>query len=223
VIKRIGIFLLAMSLCASSWGQITNIMVSPKLSKFLSDYPQAQRILTNAFSNAFSNKSFALFYFYSNVESHPRAFHYYPDTAGWPRVVLCIRENQSPVDEFITLLFETLNSKGESVFTNLEQKAYLGTISKEQFAKEILKCEFDVTKSTRHTLLGLKLKNREKNGSYYYHRFVECPTNFDDFLSYSKKVSPDRDAMKEYELKYDWLRKMYLDSNSSSNSVSPQN
>jgi hypothetical protein len=189
----------------------------------MSDHPQAEKILTNAFSSAFAKKTVGLYYFYSYDESQPRSFHYYPDNVGWPEVVLCVRENQNPMDEFITLLFETLNSKSEDGFTKLGQEAYLGTISKEQFAKEVLRYEFETTKNTRATLLKLKFGKKETKDSDYYRRFIECPTNFDDFLSYSKKVSQSRDVMKEYELKYDSLRKMYTDSNSSSNSVVPKN
>jgi hypothetical protein len=184
----------------------------------MSEYPQAEKILSNAFSNAFSNKTVGLYYFYSNNESQPRAYHYYPNTVGWPDVVLCVRENQNPMDEFTTLLFETINSKSEDGFTKLEQEAYLGTIPREQFAKEIVRCEFEATKSTRDALFTLKLKRKEINGSDYYRSFAECPTNFDDFLSYSKKLSSQRDVLKEYELKYDSLRKMFSDSNSASNS-----
>jgi hypothetical protein len=212
-----------MLLCASSWAQITGITISPKLGKFMSDHPQAEKILTNAFSNAFSKKTVGLYYFYSYDESQPRSFHYYPDNAGWPEVVLCVQENQKPIDEFITLLFETFNSKSEGGFTNLAQEASLGTISKEQFAKEVVRYEFETTKNTRVTLLTLKFEKKEIKESDYYSIFIACPTNFDDFLSYSKKVSQNRDPMKENELKYDSLRKMYIDSNSSSNSVAPKN
>jgi len=208
-----------MLFCVSSWAQ-SNIVseASPKLKKFLSDNPKAAKIFTNAISNAFSNRTVRLFYFYSNDDSEARAFHFYPNTAGCPNVMLCIRENQTPLDEFITTLFEILNSRNENAFANLFQDAYLGTKSREQFATEISRYEFEATKDTRSILLALKLGKREINESDYYRKFVECPTNFDGFLSYSRKVSPQRDAFTEDELKYDSLRKMYNESNSASNS-----
>jgi hypothetical protein len=213
-----------MLLSASSWAQESNIVsaVSPKLKKFMSDHSEAAKIFTIAISSAFSNKTVRLYYFYSNDDSKARAFHFYPNTAGLPEVVLCVRENQTPLDEFITTLFETQNSKRENEFWKLCQDAGSGNISREQFAKEILQYEFEATKSTRATLLTLKF-GKKIHDSHYYRSFIECPTNFDDFLSYSKKVSQDRDVTKEYELKYDSLRKMYIDSNSSSNSVVPKN
>jgi hypothetical protein len=208
-----------MLFCVSSWAQ-NNIVreASPKLQKFLSDNPVAAKVFKNAISNAFSNRTVRLFYFYSDDDSEAPAFHFYPNTAGSPDVMLCICENQPPLDEFITTLFETLNSRNENAFENLFQDAYLGTKSREQFATEISRFEFEATKDTRSILLTLKFRKKEINESYYYRKFIECPTNFDGFLSYSRRVSPHRDAITEYELKYDSLRKMYHETNSVSNS-----
>jgi hypothetical protein len=225
--KSIYISLLAMLFCVSSWAQSSNVVseVSPKLNKFLSDNPAAIKILTNAISSVFSNRTARLLYFYSNDKSEfeARAFHYYPNVVGQPEITLCVRENQSPLDEFIAILYETLNSKGEPGFTKLSQDAYYGTISREQFAKEVRRYEFEAIKITQAALNTLKFSKKEINGSFYYRRFIECPTEFADFLTYSKKISPNRDLDKEYELQYDSLRKMYFDSNSTSNSVAPTN
>jgi hypothetical protein len=225
MLKFIYIFLASILFCASSWAQSNSIIneTSPKLKKFLLDNPQAEKIFTNAISTAFSNKTVQLFYFYSDDKSQARAYHFYPKTVGSPDVMLCIRENQTPLDEFITTLFETLNTKKENAFAELSQDAYSGAITKEQFAKGILRNEFEATKSVQSILLELKLGTNELNGSYYYSKFSQCPTDFDDFLAYSKKVSQNRDVMKEYELKYDSLRKMYFDSNTATNLVAPQN
>jgi hypothetical protein len=212
-------------LCAPSWAQSSNVAseVSPKLKKFLSDNPQVAKLFTNTISTVSSNRTIQIFYFYSDNESEARSFHFYPNTTGFPDVMLCVRENQTPLDEFITVFFEIQNSKGENYFQNLEQEAYYGTISRERFAKEILQNEFQATTNVRSTLLSLRLPTNDIVNSDYYQSFKECPTNFEGFLKYSKKASPDRDVVKEYESKYDSLRKMYLDSNSPSNSVAPKN
>jgi len=209
-----------MLLCASSWAQDNNILstVSPKLKQLVSHYPETLKVLTNALSNAFSNKTVRLYYFYSDDESEARAFHYYPNTAGLPEIVLCVRENQKPLDEFASILFETLNSKCEGGFAKLFQDASSGAISREEFAREILQYEFEAIKNTRDLLATLKFGKKDINESYYYGRFIECPNEFENFLLYSKKVSPRRDAFEEYELKYDSLRKMNGDLNSFSNS-----
>jgi hypothetical protein len=204
--------------CASSLAQTNDIIrtASPKLKKFISDHPESGKTLDNALSTAFSNRTCCLFYFYSDTESEPRAFHYYPQSAGLPEVVICVRENQNAIDEFITVFYEIVNSKNEIGFAKINQDAGLGTITREQYAERILQLEFEAAKAVRSTLLTLKFEKKETDASYYYRKFTECPTtDFQTFLSYSKKVSPQRDAFKEYELKFDSLQKMRRGSNSS--------
>jgi hypothetical protein len=214
--KRTIIFFFSMLLCASSWAQDNNILstVSPKLKKLISDYPEASKVFTNIISNTFSNKTVRLYYFYSDDESEERAFHYYPNTVGLPEIVLCARENQTPLDEFICILFETMNTKNESGFAKLFEAAHSGSVSREQFARDILQYEFEATKNIRTLLLTLKFGNKETIDSYYYSRLINCPNEFESFLEYSKKVSPHRDAFKNYELYYDSLRKTDNVSNS---------
>lgn len=204
------ITLLAAALwCASSSAQESQILntISPKLRAFLTEQPAALNELTNALTHTFSGKTVRLFYFYSNDESEPKAFHYYPNTIGMADVVICTRENQQPLDEFITILFEVVNARGESRFSQLVESARAGTVSKTEFARGILKAEFEASKATRDALRHLKVSKQDQAASYYYGRFTGCPNEFEEFLSYSKKISPLRDASKEYELKYDSLRK----------------
>jgi len=210
---RLITFLISLLFCASSFAQTNTILAtaSPKLKKFISNHPDAGKMLETAFSTAFSNRTSRLFYFYSNTESEARAFHYYPNTADFAEVVICVRENQNVFDEFITLFFEILNSRNESGFTKLFDEAYQGTISKKQFAEGILKYEFEATKDVQSALLTLKLDKQETDKAYYYRKFIECPSDFKDFLSYTRKVSTQRDPLKEYELRYEALRKAFRD------------
>jgi hypothetical protein len=122
-------------------------------------------------------------------------------------VGIAIRENQQSSDEFICLLFEVLNSEGEKRFQEIYQKAKDGTLSKTNFVNEILKVEFEAVKRTRELIRGLNLNKKEISESYFYNRYIECPNKFEDFLSYKKKASPQRDQIKEYEMQYDSLRK----------------
>jgi hypothetical protein len=199
-------------LCLSSWAQETNFLnynyfvysASPKLRQFIADHTAASKLLTNAFSEAFSNRTVQLFYFYSDDESIPRAFHYYPDESV---VGISIRENQKSSDEFICLLFEVLNSESEKHFQEIYQKAKDGILSKADFVNALFKTEFEAVKKTRDLIRDLNLNKREISESYYYNRLIECPNKFEDFLTYKKKVSPHRDQIKEYEMQYDALRK----------------
>jgi hypothetical protein len=203
--KNIFIFLFLMCLCISLRAQqgVSVTSMSPKLRKFLSENPKAFQLLTNTFFKVFTNRTVQLSYFYSEDESVARACHKYPAEAV---VSILIRENQQPMDEYIGLLFEAINSTGEKRFKEILEKAQAGTISKKDFAKEIIKIEFSAVKHTRDLLKGLKLNESESAKSYFYKRFSGCPDNYEDFEAYSKKVSPERDAIENYEAQYDWLR-----------------
>ena len=193
-------------LCVSSFAQESNILdtVSPKLRQFVITHPGALQLLTNTLSEAFNGRTVQLYYFYSEDKVAARAYHYYPSESV---VGICIRENQEPSDEFACLIFEMLNSEGEKRFQEFYHKAESGDISKTNFAREMLNVEFVAVKSTGNLLHNLKFSKKEISESYYYKRFIECPDSFEDFISYSVKVSSHGDPIKEFETKYDSLRK----------------
>lgn len=177
--------------------------VSPKLKQFLEQQPAASQMLTNALHEAFSARAARLYYFYSDSDSSARAFHYYPADS---QVVFAVRENQQPLDEFICLIFEVLNSEEEKHFAQLCDGARSGDLSKEAFAQAVLEREFDAYKRTRDLLRKLKVTKRTSAKSYFYGRLTQSPDRFEDFARYLKKVSPERDPIREYESQYDSLR-----------------
>jgi hypothetical protein len=182
--------------------------LSPNLRKFLSDHPTAWKAFTNAASGAFSGKTARVYYFYSDNPDERRPSHFYPDTAGMPDVVICVAQDSYPLDEFIGVVYETLNSRGEDRFRALSAKARAGTITRGDFAKEVEMVEFEALKSTRDLLRQVKLTKKEISKSHYYHYFFEMPDDFEGFLSYEEHLFPPGDpAMREYELSYDRLRR----------------
>jgi hypothetical protein len=199
-------YLLAVTLSISAFAQMASgvsSMASPKLRQFLTAHREASQIMSNALSEAFSNRTVRLHYFYSEDESVARARHWYPDKSS---VIILVRENQQPCDEFIMLIFEMLNSESEKQFMNLFDEAKAGTVTKEDFIRGILQQEFEAYKRTQSLVKNLKLSEGEITESYYYNRFVHLPSDFEGFLAYQKQVSPKRDPAKEYGPQYDHLR-----------------
>jgi len=196
--------------CISCWAQDNSafINLSPKLKQFLANHPAASKSLSNALSEAFGNRKLVFYYFYSDDESVARAAHYYPNPT---QVTIIVQENQLPCDECFCLLFEILNSEGEPRFQQLVEMAKMGTISRVDYAKEVLKQEFIAGKKTRDLILKFGLSQKEIAESYFYNRYLQSPDDFDAFLSYRLKVSPNRDPIKDYERYYD-LQKQYYDS-----------
>lgn len=180
---------------------VTN--VSPKLRQFLVDHPAALRTLTNVFSEAFAQRTPWIYYFYSDDESLARASHDYPSDSD---VAIYLRENQEPLDEFICLVFEARNSTSEKQFLALFDKARTGVISRHDFALAFARLEFNAAKQTRDLLKNLKLAERDRKRSHDYQRFAALPDDFDQFLDYTKKLSPSKDLLRESEAKYDLLQ-----------------
>jgi hypothetical protein len=211
MLKPITFALLCNLLCFTSNAEGSWIegRLSPKLTKLLNDYPAALKVLTNAFAESFTNRAVGVFYYYSNNKDEPRASHFYPATYGSPEVCICVEENQHPLDEFITLLYETLNARGEARFKKLTEEARAGTVSKDEFVRGVLKIEFEATSTTRDILASLSFKQKEIRGAYYHKLFKGCPQDFKGFLAYTKDVSAGRgwDAFQFYGKEYDALHK----------------
>jgi hypothetical protein len=201
---------LTLCLCAPLLAQRDDVTttVSPKLRGFLDHNPKAFQVLTNALRESFTNKAVQLYYFYSTNESLARALHSYPSESD---VSIYVRENQQPVDEYICFLYETINARREMRFRQLSEQAESGHISRHDFAIEVNKAEFNAVKMTRDLLAGLKFSKQEEAESYYCKRFRDCPNDFEGFLSYIRKVSPQRNVMADYEMKYDSLRKRAIE------------
>ena len=187
----------------------TNLLstLSPKLRSFLAANPAALTALTNTLSSAFSGRSVQILYFYSQDPSRPRAIHYYPQIVGAPEVWLCIRENQNTLDELMTIVFESLNSKNEKRFLELMQQGASGTLSRTEFATRVLKLEFEPMKATRDVLRSLRLTKKQRSGSETYDDIIACPDELTDFLPFLTKTWTNRNPMREYEAAYDALRK----------------
>jgi hypothetical protein len=205
--KQIAIVVLVLS-CFAGWAQQQNFFdtVSPKLNKFLASNPAAYKTLTNALTETFSTNSLLIHYFYSGNEAEARAYHFYPQVAGMPDVIICVRENQTALDEYISILFEAINARGQPRFLQLVDAAKSGTISRNDFVHGILKIEFEATKAIKELLISLKLSRKDCKGSYFYDRFANGPTTYEEHRAYVKKVSPQRDAIGHYEKTYDELR-----------------
>lgn len=201
-------FLLAFLASFSSWGMGSDLLstVSPQLKGFLTDHPMAVKMLTNAFAEAFSKRTVRVYYYYTDDDTEGRAAHFYPGSIGISDVVIQVRANQKPVDEFICILYETLNTEQEKRFKELWQQAKAGTVSREEFARGIVKTEFEVAKRTRDLIHTLELDGQAKEGADLYPRAFECPDKFEDYVGYERRMNKV-DPFLEYELKYDALLK----------------
>ena len=206
--KHLFALLLLLSL-VSCPAQGTNLLMacSPKLRKLLAAHPEAFTAFTNACCLATRTNSVALIYFYSEDESQARGRQFYPHAAGQPDVVICVRENQQPWDQFICVVGELLNVLSRASYEELLARAKTGTISRSDFPREINRVEFERTiRPMRDLLARMKLTKKEKAQSYFHPKFLGYPNDFEAYLSYQKKTSPHRDLTRQYQEEYDQLR-----------------
>lgn len=204
--KHFIMVLASLLLCSNALAQKSEWLshFSPGLRSFLTIHPGDFQALTNILSEAFTNRYVRFYYFYTEDESVPIAGHFYPDT--W-NVFIVIKANQAPVDEFLEVIFESINSEGEQHFNELASEARAGTITKTTFALEAIKQEFLALKRTRDLLNKMTLTQKEISTSSEYTKIRGTPDRFEDFLLYLKSVDSSRkDLIKEYESKYDLMR-----------------
>jgi hypothetical protein len=125
-----------------------------------------------------------------------------------PDVVITVAQDSYPLDEFINVVFETLNSKGEDRFRAIVDKARAGRIARGDFAREVFRVEFDAVKTTQELLRQVKLSKKEIGKSHNYHYLFETPNDFEGYLSYVAKLFPaDQSPLRKYELYFDQIRK----------------
>ena len=158
--------------------------MSPHLSQFLATHSGASALFSNVLFEAFAVRSFQLYYFYTDDTNTASAFHFYPAESS---VVIVIRENQQPSDQYFCLIFEMLNSEHEKQFEVFSQEVQAGTISRTNFAIGILRQEFGAVGIMKALLRHFNLSKKEMKESYYYKSFTDCPDTFDGYLSYSQK------------------------------------
>lgn len=171
---------------------------SPKLTEFLIQHPVVSKALSNAVAEISSNRVPQIYYFYTTDETVSKSHHRY---LGDSNVVgIFVRENQTPCDECISILFEAINVKGEKQFKALFDGASTGSISKDEFVRKLIRKEFDAVKETKKIIKAFDLAKTEIAQSQCYNYFSQCPDDFDGFSSYSKKISQNH-----YQLEYERL------------------
>lgn len=205
--------LLSCVLCSGQQKDMQSAL-SPKLREFLNTYPNAAQLFTNILSEAFAQKQVWLYYFYTNDKSMPGAYHRYQSEAG---VEIFVQENQEPLEEFISIIFEAINSENEAKYRDIFQMAQQGHISEGDFALEILRVECNVMNRTRDLLKQLKLKSKDTSKAGMYKHLMECPKDFDQFLAYIRKDPSKRDPFIDYERQYNSLQKAAVEDQSRTN------
>ena len=152
----------------------------------------------------------SLFDFYSDDIGVSPAYHFYPITWIFSEVVICVRARQEPWDELVCLAYELFNCRNQNRFEELVDRAKAGTISRGRILlTRFLGWSSKRPLATRSLLRSVSLPANEK-ASHYFDVIYNCPTNFEDSLSYAPTVRHVADKVRNYQLQYDALRKRQL-------------
>ena len=180
-------------------------MVSPKLREFLATHQQAFQAFSNTTWECFSNRTLEIYYFYSDAKYRPDATHYYSSPTN---VVMTIRENQEPLDEFICFIYEAKNSLNQQRFEAIFEEARTGKITKNEYAYKFDRIEFEASLVTKELLAKLKFSKREISKSRKYKAMMETSNKYEDRLSNLRNGSPLHHTYRQLKISddYDLLR-----------------
>jgi hypothetical protein len=177
--------------------------LSPKVRQFLLANPDTAKVMESVYDEAFTKrgKVLTLHYFYTECASCPGAAHFFEDDSV---VMITVREDQAPLDEYLSIVFEMLNSMGEKRFRELEGKAIAGDISREDYVLETRRNEFLAFRRLKELVRPLKIPEVDAKQSLYYKSFSKYGNDFGLFNdAISKRTVKD-----DYDKDYDILRKM---------------
>mgnify|MGYP001132710264 CR=1 FL=1 len=109
----------------------------------------------------------------------------------------------------VSVAFECINAKVKDQFVENFIRAANGTIQKKQFVLTILQHEFETVQQIKSLILeyDFPATDTDIEQSYFYSRFINAPEEFDEFIKYVDRVSPQRKLFKRYERIFDKLSK----------------
>lgn len=176
--------------------------LSPKLTRFLSQEPAAGAAFSNVIATSLQGQTIQLYYFYSTNEMHPRAYHSYPAPNA---LIICVRENQEAMDEFLCLSYEAINSTNRRSYQELIDRATYGQIARLEFVKGMMLLEHSATRSMQNFLKQSGFNTNSTVASYYLLRFWNSPETFEAAVAYQRTNSP-RNLAEEYGQDFDRLK-----------------
>lgn len=174
--------------------------VSPKLKEFLAKNPAASNTLYEVLTVQQTARKYGLVYFYTtNVLISAAQHSYLADDV----VAIAVREDQEPIDEYLCLTFELLNSSNEPKFAQIVDDARKNNLSREDFAKRFVETEFIAVKKLKSLLPKMKLDPKVTSSSSYYTNFQNIPDSFEQFYAQTQERSGGWDYLKRYQSYYD--------------------
>lgn len=116
---------------------------------------------------------------------------------------IVVRKNQHALDEYVSILFEMINSINEASFLKLARDAETGKVSRSEFSLRALEIEHSSVCQTRDLIARLAFAEQDIGDSELYYSFLESPNGFRDFVAYIQRTGSRIDAVQVYLDQYD--------------------
>jgi hypothetical protein len=132
----------------------------------------------------------------------PQPAEHSPSSPEYPSVVR-ISKNISAVDQCTGLLFELLNFEADKEYQRVRYSAE-DRKSREQFAEDVVRCEFNATRRTQLFLLRHPITAADANKDTIYNSIVSSQGTFSEYIDWMKgldetKLNPLRYYGKAYD------------------------
>lgn len=182
--------------------------LSTKLRSFLATNVAASNALNEVVTTQQAVGTATVWYFYTTDKTRPTAAHY---PLGATSVSIVINADQTPMDEYVDLLFELINVRHADQFREVLAKAADSKIPKSEFPREILKIEFEAMQKTKELVRKLKFSPKDVEASDELKHLFKSADTFDAFYAELKMRAKDgkHDPIKDYETQFEAYEKQY--------------
>ena len=201
------------------------VKARPAAGAVLKDIPEISAFLLKAFAGEYTSVPLD----WSGEE--PQGNAYAENTPNDINTFIRIRVSSklSPEDQVAALVYECRNAQNEKLFAQHIRDAYLGSLGKEDFIREILRLEHQKMKETRAFLTAIPFfKNLDATRTEFYRKMLGTPDGFEEFIAYLHRIKrPEYDVFDMYSRFYDFLtvtpqkRKAELDAKARQEALSP--
>lgn len=175
----------------------------PEAGAILQGIPEVVEFLHKAFQGAYTSVPLDW------DADEPQGNAYAENTPSEDGAFILIRVSAllSPADQVAALVYESRNAQNEKQFARLIREAYMGSLAKQDFIREILRLEHKKMKETRAFLSPLHpFRDLDVTKTEFYRKMVDTPEGFAEFIDYLHRVKrPEYDVFDMYSRFYDFL------------------
>lgn len=175
----------------------------PEAGAILQGIPEIVEFLHKAFQGAYTSVPLD----WDSDEPQGNAYAENTPSEDGAFIVIRVSAQLSPADQVAALVYESRNAQNEKQFAQFIREAYMGSLAKQDFIREILRLEHKKMKETRAFFAPLQhYRDLDVSRTEFYRKMLGTPEGFEDFINYLHQVKrPEYDVFEMYSKFYDFL------------------